>query len=144
MRWVNRAGIVDRCRLLGRRDNVAEVLSAADIVVSSSRTEAFPCVVGEAMAMNVPCVVTDVGDSSFLVGDTGRIVSPGDAEALANACMEVLRMHEDERRQLGERARQRIKLEFSLQSFVDKFETLYRQMYMTDECMQPACLHQVH
>jgi glycosyltransferase involved in cell wall biosynthesis len=138
MQWIKRAGIAESCRLLGRQDNVPEILSAADIAVSSSRTEAFPCVVGEAMAMRIPCVVTDVGDSGFLIGDTGRVVPPGDPEALAAACSELIRMNEAERRRLGQRARQRIQREFSLQSFVGKIEMLYRQLWVAGRCIQPG------
>lgn len=48
-----------------------------------SRTEGLPNVVGEAMAMARPCVVTDVGDAAFLVADTGLVVPKDNAQALA-------------------------------------------------------------
>jgi glycosyltransferase involved in cell wall biosynthesis len=136
MQWVKRAGIVENCRLLGRQNSIPEILSAVDILVSSSRTEAFPCAVGEAMAMEVPCVVTDVGDSSFVVGDTGRVVPPGDPESLAAACLELIRMTQGERLALGRAARKRIELEFSLRVFVEKIEMLYRQLCATGLCTE--------
>jgi glycosyltransferase involved in cell wall biosynthesis len=61
--------------------------NAMDVLCSASLSEGFPNVIGEAMACGCPCVVTDVGDCRFLVGDTGRVVAPGDATALAQALL---------------------------------------------------------
>ena len=71
------------------------------MAVSSSADEAFPNVVGEAMSCAVPCVVTDVGDSAFLVGETGKIVTPHNYHAMVEAIMVLLEMGERNRRQLG-------------------------------------------
>jgi glycosyltransferase involved in cell wall biosynthesis len=66
--------------------------SALDIATSSSRSEAFPHVIGEAISCVVPCVITDVGDSASIVGDTWIIVPPGNQHALANGCIEIINM----------------------------------------------------
>jgi glycosyltransferase involved in cell wall biosynthesis len=112
--------------LLGRRDDVAEVLAAADISVSSSVGEGFPNAVGEAMACAVPCVVTDVGDSAELVGECGRVVPPRDARALAAACVELARLAPEERRELGLAARQRVAANFTLARTRTRYHELYR------------------
>ena len=59
-------------RVLGNRDDVPFLLASLDIAASSSFAESFPVVIGEAMSCEIPCVVTDVGDSALIVGQTGR------------------------------------------------------------------------
>ena len=63
-------------RLLGEINNVPSLMAALDVLVSASTGEGFPNVVGEAMAVGLPCVVTDVGDSAMLVGDYGLSLTP--------------------------------------------------------------------
>jgi glycosyltransferase involved in cell wall biosynthesis len=118
--------------LLGKQEDVPAILDSLDIFVSSSYTEAFPTVVCEAMACGVPCVVTDVGDSSWIVGDTGRIVPPKDSLALANMLADMIEMGSDERRKLGIEARLRIMENFSLPEVVAKYENLYER-FIGDE-----------
>ena len=78
-RQVQEFGLVERIHLLGERFDIPRLTAALDIAVSSSHAEGFPNVVGEAMACAVPCVVTDVGDSSWLVGDTAAMRHRGGA-----------------------------------------------------------------
>lgn len=96
------------------RLDVARVYNALDLAVSSSRWgEGFPNVVAEAMATEVPCVVTDVGDSSLVVGDTGWVCSAGDPTELARTIESAL-SSAPELRAAGTRARDRIVAEFSV------------------------------
>lgn len=125
-RWIKAAGIGERCYLLGRRDDMPRINAALDVVTSSSSSEGFPNVIGEAMSCGVPCVVTDVGDSADIVGDTGVVVPPGDPRALAEGWTELLGMGAGERRMLGERARSRIEDRYSLESVVAAYAALYR------------------
>ena len=126
MTWIREAGVEDRCRLLGLRNDVASLAAALDVAVSSSRGEGFPTAVGEAMACGAPCVVTDVGDSAFMVKDTGRVVPPGDPGALARAVEEVLTLPVGERRALGAAARRRVEQTFGLPSVVARYAALYQ------------------
>jgi glycosyltransferase involved in cell wall biosynthesis len=123
-------GIKEKISLLGQRDDIPDINDALDISsLSSAWGEAFPNVVGEAMATRTPCVVTDVGDSGYIVGDCGKVVSPDNPEALAEGWMELIELGESGRRELGEQARDRISNKFSITKVVDMYERLYRQVY---------------
>lgn len=127
-RLVSAAGLAGKAHLLGARDDVPRLTAALDIAASSSTGEAFPNVLGEAMACGVPCVATDVGDSAYIVGTAGRIVPPHDPAALATALAELVRMPAPERRALGEQARSRIRQNFELGLVAKRYETAFRAM----------------
>ncbi|MEU9858402.1 glycosyltransferase family 4 protein [Streptomyces sp. NPDC047974] len=77
-------------RLIGRRDDVAELLAAADIAVLPSRWEARSPLAQEALRLGVPLVATAVGGVPELVGDAAELVPYGDAAALATAVRGLL------------------------------------------------------
>ena len=84
-------GLGDKLVWTGGRSDIPAVCNALDIVVSASAYgEGFGNVIGEAMACNTPCVVTDVGDSAWIVGDLGKVVPPQDSPALAQAIEELI------------------------------------------------------
>lgn len=114
--------------LLGERSDIADLMSAMDILSSSSWGEAFPNVLGEAMAVGLPCVATDVGDSALIVGECGVVVEPKESNALAAGMQSLLAMPERERKQLGEQARQRIEDNFTLSVIVERYALLYKKM----------------
>jgi glycosyltransferase involved in cell wall biosynthesis len=105
-------GLTDLVIWAGGRGDLPRVYNAFDLAVSSSSFgEGFPNVVGEAMATAIPCVVTDVGDSAFVVGDTGWVCPPDDATALAEAILSAISSSESLRTR-GELARRRVVDEF--------------------------------
>jgi glycosyltransferase involved in cell wall biosynthesis len=116
---------LDNVHLLGFRSDVKRLMAACDVFTLSSHGEGFPNVVGEAMSCGVPCVVTDVGDSAFVVGETGRIVPLRDPNALAAAWKELLSLDLRDRQALGSRARERIHENFDLRSMVARYEKTY-------------------
>jgi len=121
-----------RVRLLGERKDMHRVAAALDIAVSSSSFgEGFPNVIGEAMSCGVPCVVTRVGDSALVVGETGRVVPPRNSEALAHALTEMLEMSEEQRQRLGRAARWRVIENYSLDAVARQYEALYQQVGST-------------
>jgi glycosyltransferase involved in cell wall biosynthesis len=127
-RWIDETGMRDRFHLLGRRHDLPRITAALDVsCLCSVYGEAFPNVLGEAMACGVPCVVTDVGDCAAIVGNTGSVSPPGDAQALARGIESLLELGEDGRRRLGETARGRVREHFSLDSIVKRYENLYQE-----------------
>lgn len=126
---IDELGIGDRVRMLGQRGDIPQITPALDILSSSSAFgEAFPLVIGEAMACEVPCVVTDIGDSGWIVGDTGKVVPPKDSQALARGWQEIIELDASTRENLGKSARDRIVENFSLVSVVDRYEDLYQNI----------------
>jgi glycosyltransferase involved in cell wall biosynthesis len=77
-------------RLLGGRDDVADLLEAADVAVLSSRWEGSPLFVQEALRAGCPLVATAVGGTPDLVGDAAILVPPDDPAALATAIASLL------------------------------------------------------
>jgi glycosyltransferase involved in cell wall biosynthesis len=122
-------GLAAHMHLLGRRDDVPRLMAALDVLASSSSYgEAFPNVLGEAMACGVSCVVTDVGDSAEIVGNTGRVVAPGDMPGLAHELVAVLRLPADERAALGRQARARVQAEYEIGHVTRLYEAVYERV----------------
>lgn len=117
-----------RVHIHGARSDAASLMSAFDVLVSSSTSEALPSVVGEAMAVGVPTIVTDVGDSALLVGDTGQVVPPNDHAALAQALRDLLRLDPPQLSALGEAARRRISEMFSLDRSFESYLRLHQRL----------------
>lgn len=82
-------GLRDRVHILGflAKEEAYQVLSAGDLFVLPSRYESFPYSIVEALAMGLPCVVSDVGGNNEAVidGQHGFVVPRGDIPALAEA-----------------------------------------------------------
>lgn len=119
-------GLAARTTLLGERDDIEAIVPALDVfALPSIYGEAFPLVLGEAMAAGVLCVATDVGDARLIVGETGAIVPPGDASAFADALGRLLDSGAAARTRLGRLARERVEREFSLERMVAAYADLY-------------------
>lgn len=129
-----RGGVHDRCRLVGLRPDVPDVMNALDVHVLSSSGEAFPNVVAEAMACGVPAVVTDVGDAAEIVGAAGWIVPARDAAALAAAMRNAAEEWGSEARwsDRRSRARERIVERYSIDRMVVAYGTLWAAVVQRD------------
>jgi glycosyltransferase involved in cell wall biosynthesis len=125
-RSIQELGIGDRLHLLGERRDMPDLIASLDILTSASAYgEAFPLIVGESMSSGIPCVVTDVGDSAAIVGETGRIVPPRNPTALASGWEELIALGAEGKEKLGKLARQKIIGDFALKSVVARYEKLY-------------------
>lgn len=126
--WMDELGVAGACLLLGERGDVARVNAALDGACLSSVTEGFSNSIGEAMACGVPCVVTDVGDSAWIVGGTGTVVPARDPAALGDAMARLALSPPERRRAQGEAARARVAAEFSLPAVVERYDALHDEL----------------
>jgi glycosyltransferase involved in cell wall biosynthesis len=121
-------GIAHRVSALDARDDVAALVPGFDVfLLSSAWGEACPLAVAEAMAAEVVCVVTNVGDCAMLVGDTGIVVPPNDPVAQAHAVAGLIEAGSGRRAEIGRRARERVAALFSMTRYVDRYEEAYAQ-----------------
>jgi glycosyltransferase involved in cell wall biosynthesis len=125
---LDRLGLRARVRLLGVRNDVPTVLSALDVLVSSSRSEGFPQILGEAMACGIPCAATDCGDSREILGSSGLIVPPADPRALAEAVLRLTALPTHEREALAVAARRRVQDLFELGVVARRYAELYAEV----------------
>jgi len=112
--------------LLGRRSDIELIYPAFDLLtLCSIAGESFPNVLCEAMACDVPCVATDIGDSAEIIGDCGLIVPERDPEALTRAWHTLL----EKPSQPGtETSRSRIAARYSLERMCAQYESFYRSL----------------
>ena len=125
---VSRLGLSAHVELLGAVRDPEEIYGTLDLhILSSSFGEGFPNVVAESMLAEVPNIVTDVGDSVDIVGDTGWVARPSDPNDLADAIEAALKCEPSEREARGARAKQRILQSFSLKAMVDSHTREYER-----------------
>jgi len=129
---VNELDLISSVHFLGQRRDVQRLLPGFDVFCSSSVTEGLSNAICEGMACGVPCVVTNVGDSAVIVGDTGIVVPPSDPENLASGILKLLQLSPEERRRLGVASRSRIVEHFSIQRMVSATEKVYEQLLTAD------------
>ncbi|WP_217237524.1 glycosyltransferase [Streptomyces sp. AC555_RSS877] len=130
-RLAQHTGVADRVRLLGAVDpaDMPALMRSADLVLCTPVYEPFGIVPLEAMACGVPVVATDVGGHRDSVDDggTGRLVPPGDPEAIAAAVRDLL-AEDGTRRRHGRAGRARVLAHYTWQRVADGVEQVYRQV----------------
>lgn len=119
-----------RVRFIGFEQNVKRWMQAADGFVLSSRYEGLPMVLLEAGACGLPAIATDVAGTREVVvnGMNGWRPKAGDADALSNAMAKLMEMPAELRHAMGERARQHVAEQFSLDAVLDRWERLYADL----------------
>ncbi len=128
-RRVEERGLSSRFHFLGWREDVAEVLRAADVMVLPSLAEGLPIAILEAMACARPVIATPVNGVPEAVTDgvTGLLVPPGDSASLARAMLRLARDPALARR-MGAEGRKRAAERFSKGRFVKEVEALYDEL----------------
>lgn len=121
-------GLRGQVRWLGLCREMPALLDAGDGFVLSSAWEGMPLALGEAMAMEKPCVATDVGGVRELLGETGTIVPAKSPEALAKAMLALMQTCPEGRAVQGRAARKRIGAQFSIDAKAAEWEALYREV----------------
>jgi len=119
-------GLEARVRFLGLRQDVPTLLQLGDVFVQPSLSEGLSIAILEAMAAARPVVTTRVGGNPELVveGETGLLVEPADAAALASAVTRIL-ADPAEGRRLGDNGLARVRSRFSIETMVTQYEQIY-------------------
>ncbi|MDA8354512.1 MAG: N-acetyl-alpha-D-glucosaminyl L-malate synthase BshA [Firmicutes bacterium] len=122
-------GLEERITFLGKQDEVARLISLADLLLLPSAKESFGLVALEAMACGVPTVGSNAGGLPEVVehGETGYLSEIGDVEAMADYAVRLLSNPELYRR-FSEQGIQRARVQFSAEKIADQYEELYRQV----------------
>lgn len=127
-RQVKSLGLEERIIFLGAREDIEALYHQVDGFVLSSQFEGYGLVIAEAMASELPVVVTDSGGPREIVGSdglTGLLVPIKDTDALSQGMLAIEALSPEERKNIGRRARQRINDTFSLDKIVAIWEALY-------------------
>ena len=133
-RQAEQLGIAPQVMFLGVRDDVAELLAAADGFVLSSAWEGMPNVVMEAQAAAKPVVATNVGGVSELVeGEkSGFLVPPENSGALSQAMLRLMVLPEEQRHKMGVSGRDHVAAHYSVGAMADRWMALYRQLLIEE------------
>ncbi|GEM_PF-2163762 len=113
----------------GQRDDMPEIMAAADVVVlasgSEATPEASPLVIVEALAMGTPVVATNLGGIPEILhdGETGYLVPPRDSEALADAILRILQ-HKQGAKQMGRAGQEWVRKQLDAKRYSDKIQAL--------------------
>lgn len=115
----------DRFKWLGNQSNVEKIYSGFDICCSSSFGEGFSNSIAEAMSCELPCVVTNVGDSAYIVDKCGIVVESNNVESLYKG---LKRMIQCDYKKFAILSHKRIKEKFSTQKMIIRTETLIKEV----------------
>lgn len=126
--WIEKTGFGDRFVLLGQRSDAPDCLAAMDVFCLSSKSEALPTVVIEAMGMGIPCVATNVGDTESILRDVGIVVPKEDPVALSVGLEKLIQISVEERRALTCQGMARARENFTIERARQRYETLYAEI----------------
>jgi len=132
-RLADSIGLASRTSFPGAvgQDDIHDLYAGASIFCMSSFAEGVPCVLMEAMSMELPVISTRIAGIPELIddGQTGLLVAPGSAQELADA-LERLLLDPSRGREMGSRARQKVIDEFNTEITTEQLHELFAQMLM--------------
>ncbi len=125
---IQNLGLAESVQLLGHRDDVPELLAAADVFVFPSLYEGLPGALVEAMAMRLPCIVSDIPPHRDIIehGHNGLVVAPRSAADLADTLTRLIGS-EDERQMLANAALSTFEERFRLERYAREMASFYRE-----------------
>lgn len=138
---IKQLGLEDRVHFLGKQDQIAQVISMADVLLLPSEKESFGLVALEAMACGVPTIGSEAGGIPELVshGKTGFLAPIGDTRAMADYAIKLLtdtKLAE----QISEACLVRARSEFSSDRITEEYEQIYyRVLGRKVPKLKPVC-----
>jgi glycosyltransferase involved in cell wall biosynthesis len=123
----------ERIHFMPFQADVEHLYPSMSVFTLTSRTEACPMTVLEAMACGVPCVATDVGDCARLIDDPDAIVPLGDIPALVAAWSHAIHLDQTQRDALRLKFCIRAEQKFSIQQAARAYEATYEALISTPE-----------
>jgi glycosyltransferase involved in cell wall biosynthesis len=139
-RYGEKMGVSQNLHFLGEREDVADLVSLFDVAVLASLSEGFSNVILEYMASSKPVVATQVGGNPEIVvhGETGLLVPPADAQALADAILSILEDEEAASR-YGTAGKKRVEDKFGLGRMIRQYEDLFERVMSTELAKSIPC-----
>ena len=122
---INESGLKSQIKLLGERDDIKDILSALDIFVLPSLGEAFPISLCEAMLCGLPSIATDVGDIKYILGGIIEPLQIRDLDSIPFKIDNIASKSTIERKALGNKLKQRIIENFSIDMIANKHLNIY-------------------
>lgn len=139
MKLIKELHLEEQILLLGKQENVSELLSIADLKLLLSEKESFGLVLLEAMACGVPCIGTNIGGIPEVIvdGQTGYICEPADIEDIADKSLKIL-TNPNLWKSFSENGLQRVHNHFQSQQIVDQYEKVYQEV-LGNESIKEEC-----
>ncbi len=127
--FIRRYNLGKNVKFLGPVDDVREILNSSDVFVLTSVTESLPLSLLEALAMGLPCVVTDVGGNKNLIenGKDGFLINPGDYKAISRYLSYLIK-NPQKRKEMGNRARDKVVRKFNSEVMLKKYFRLFDEV----------------
>ena len=126
---IDKLNISHKVSLLEQQDNIQNIISSLDLLVSASFSEGFPTVIAEAMSCETAVIATNAGDSSDIIGKFGVLIEPGNYMELSNKMKEFIRGTEIERNKNNKNLRERIRANFSSINMYNRYNETYNLLF---------------